>query len=326
MSIEVIGIGSLNYDYIYQVDTLAAGDSQVVVNSTHGAPGGSAANTIHGLASLDISSGFLGAVGSDGEGEKIVEQMTELRIDCSRVQKVPGEQTAKVLVFVDAAGERAMYSVPGANVLLNPTDDDVSWLSQSKYVIISAIPGDDQLLKIQRVVEQISNKTRIVFMPGALYTKLGYSRLQDIINRSFLLVLNRREIRELTDKDNEYREGVRWLLDHGAQRIAVTLGDIGCMVVDGAADNVVDDLDKFIIRTPELSKNKIIDTTGAGDAFAAGFVFGLLHGKDLNAAGLLGNLTARACIQGLGARQGCIGRTELLDQFETHSKEILHEQ
>jgi sugar/nucleoside kinase (ribokinase family) len=89
---------------------------------------------------------------------------------------------------------------------------------------------------------------------------------------------------------------------------------------------VNDDEISTIIPTPKLPSDKIVDSTGAGDAFAAGFIFGILHGKSLSHAALCGNLTARAAVQALGAQVGLLNKDELMREVEKYSKEIFHDE
>lgn len=316
MALEVVGYGAVNFDYINLVDELATGDQQAVIKETQGVPGGSAANTIFGLATLGVKTGFLGAVGGDSEGEEILKYMQQVGMDISRIKKLDSENTSKVFVFVDFRGERAMYSLPGASIKFQATEQDIGWLKTSRFTVLSSLPGSDQVQKIQKVVGEIHEDTHIIFMPGGLYSKYGYSKLQEIINKSYMLIVNRRELQELTGKDQN--SGSKWLLDQGAKCVIVTLGEDGCLVNDH--NNTT------IIPTPKLPPDKIVDSTGAGDAFTAGLIFGILQGKSLPHAALCGNLTARAAVQALGAQVGLLNKEELMREFDKYSKEVFHDE
>jgi ribokinase len=310
-----MGLGSLNYDYIYQVDSFATGDHQVIIDGESGQPGGSAANTIYALAKLGISTGFLGAVGADFEGEQILTHMHDSGIDTSRIRTYSGYGTSKVIIYVDSTGERAMYSLPGVNTIYRLSEEDLDQLNQSKFVIISAIPGKEQLEYIIEIVAQIYKNVNIVFMPGALYSKLGFDDLKEIIKKTHTIILNRRELKDISGY--EYQEGAKWLLEKGCKNIAVTLSPEGSFITSSEMD--------LLVPTVKIPADKVIDSTGAGDAFTAGLVFGYLNQKPLNLAALYGNLLASACIQSLGARAGLINKDELEERFNKFSnkKEIL---
>ncbi|MEM1607624.1 MAG: carbohydrate kinase family protein, partial [Candidatus Bathyarchaeia archaeon] len=115
--------------------------------------------------------------------------------------------------------------------------------------------------------------------------------LKPIVNRTYALLPSEGELRLLTGKD--YREGARILLDEGVQIVAVKLGERGCYVTDGYEEHLIDPF-----------RVKVVDTTGAGDAFCAGFIYGLLRGKSLRECGVLGNFVASRCLMKMGAREG----------------------
>jgi ribokinase len=307
-ALEAVGCGPLNYDYLFMVDSYAVGDQQVVINSFHGSPGGSAANTINGLARLGMLTGYLGALGGDSEGKKILTAMADVGTNIEHVQKLDGEQTSKVFVFVDSQGERAMYTLVGVSNKLLIADNDIEWLRESDFVIFSPIPGDHQFAQVYRTAKQLNKDTQIVFMPGALYSKYGFQKLEEILTRTYLLILNRREISQLTGR--EYKDGATWLVKNGVEIVAVTLGKDGCLVCN--ADTCK------IIPTPELPREKIVDSTGAGDAFAAGFIYGLVADKNIVEAGIYGNLSAKACMQGLGARANLLNKQTLELEFKNY--------
>ena len=119
MELDVVGIGSLNYDYIYQVGSLAHGDSQVVVTNTHGAPGGSAANSIYWLSKLGATTGFIGAVGSDREGEQILEHMEETGTDISRIRKLDHKKPQKLWCLLMGPANVRCIRYPGPVYFFN---------------------------------------------------------------------------------------------------------------------------------------------------------------------------------------------------------------
>ncbi len=312
MIIDVKGFGSLNYDYLYMVDSLASGDYQATITKTFGSPGGSSANTIYSLAKLGIRTGFLGALGADVEGEQILSQMGEVGIETSKIKILSTEITSKVFVFVDKTGERAMYSLPGASSIFRAEAVEIRWLSEGKYTIFSPIPGFDYLEHQKNIINQINQTTKVIFMPGALYCKYSYSGFEDVISNLYLMILNRREVKDLTDRD--YISGAKWLVDQGCSIVAVTTGADGCLICDGE--------ECLTVATPKLPNEKMIDSTGAGDAFAAGLVYGILNKKSLTQSALYGNLTARFCIQSVGARFGLPDKNSLEAEFKKYSNLI----
>ena len=315
MKIDVVGFGALNYDYMFVVDKLASGNQQVIIKQALGTPGGSSANTIYSLSKLGIKTGFFGAVGDDVEGAQIKSQMQEIGIDISRIRKIHSKATSKVFVFVDSSGERAMYSLPGASTSFRVNKSDIIWLSDKKFIIISSAPGKEILNEQRNLIANIKKSTKTIFIPGALYARYGFSELEPILTNSDIVILNSRETLELTGR--KFQVGAKWLIKKGCKIVVITLGRQGCFIYYSKKSR--------IIPTIKLSDNKIVDSTGAGDAFAAGLVYGLLNKFPLSKAALLGNLNARFCIQGLGARSGLPDEITLINEFRKYSKVIENE-
>ena len=118
--------------------------------------------------------------------------------------------------------------------------------------------------------------------------------LVELIERSEVIFLSIRESKSLL-KGEDYEKGAELLLNAGARIVCVTLGGKGCYVADSSTGE-----SHLIAPYP----TDVVDTTGAGDAFAAGFLFGLLRDKSLYESGKTGNLVASFCIREYGGRKG----------------------
>lgn len=118
------------------------------------------------------------------------------------------------------------------------------------------------------------------------------------IKKSYIIFLNQTEAEDLTGAG--YKEAAEKLVSLGAHTIAVTLGSMGCYVSDGKSSYTV-----------PAAKTRAIDTTGAGDAFAAGFLYRMLTGGTIKEAAKAGNTVASFCIRKPGARSGLPRREEL---------------
>jgi ribokinase len=310
MLLDAIGVGSLNYDYIYLVDNLAHGDQQVIIKNNQSTPGGSAANTIFNLAGLNVKTGFVGSVGDDKDGDYIKSYMKTAGIDIRFVKTINDIPTGKVLIFVDTHGERAMYSLPGANAEFLKEDQYIKYLKSSTFVVFSAIPGNSSLVKISSIIDQIYTDTKPVFMPGGLYSSLGIEKIKPIIERTYLMILNTREINTITDCNDKYFDGTAKLHKLGCKNVVVTLGKNGALVSSSS------DMKGLNVHTPILAPGMIVDSTGAGDAFTAGLLYGLLKKREIAEAAIYGNLSARACIQAVGARAGLLDQKALEMEFQ----------
>jgi ribokinase len=322
--LEVIGLGAMNLDQLYLVDrTLAEGETQV--ESFQQTPGGSAANTIYGLARLGVSTGFVGTVGNDSAGQLLIEDLSLAGVDTSRIRVKEG-RTGTVLGFSDRSGKRALYVSPGANDLLDWQDIDLDYVNQAGLIHITSLAGEQQCKLSLELVERLSPGVRVSFAPGMLYARKGPASLRPILARTALLFVNRQELELLAGKG--LLQGVDKLHDMGCRLVAVTLGKgikmaeiqrekeykrltAACYVSDGKKGYAIE-----ATRFPDLP---LTDATGAGDAFAAGFLYGLLHDKGPQDCGRLGHLLALFAMSQAGARHALPTIDELRHKFsEVH--------
>jgi len=289
---QFIGIGALNLDRLYKVSSIAAGDEEIPITEVVEEPGGSAANTIYALGKLGQRAGFIGAVGNDDEGRKVLVSLNRAGVDTSHIKIKANTRTGLVIGFVDPKGERALYIAPGANNLLSEKDIDKNHLIGADIVHMSSFVEEKQFEVQKKVIEVLDpEKNRLSFAPGSLYVRRGIDALSPIIKRCYVLFLNEQEARILTGKDHE--SASKYLIDMGCKLVVVTLKDKGCFVTDGK--------EKIHV---EAIKTDVKDTTGAGDAFCAGFLFGLSHEKELKHCAKIGNYLASKCISRVGARSG----------------------
>lgn len=306
---QIIGFGALNYDRLYKVDDLNAGDDEIFIKGEHEAPGGSGANTIYALGLLGLSTGFVGAVGGDVEGERVLENFREAGVDLSGITIKSGSRTSLILGFVDKIGERALYVSPRANSELTWEDIDIDYVKRAKILLLSSFVNDAQLDLQCKLLDTLPESIQVVFTPGALYAKKGMNSLKPILSRTSILFINTEEIRILLGKD--YWAGSKQLVDLGVDVVAVTLGANGCYLRTAG-----DEIEVAAIPT------KAMDTTGAGDAFAAGFLWAYINKMDLPACGLAGNIVASKCIREMGARSGIPSEGELRIKLEATNKHI----
>ena len=295
--LDVVGFGALNLDRLYRVKRIAkAGEHAPILDVTE-SPGGSAANTVSALARLGAKCGFIGAIGDDAEGRIMLEDFERFGVDTSGVSALKDARTGIIIGFVDSKGERTLYPYPGANSLLEVGDIDLSYAKKARFLHVTSFVSEKQLQLQKKVLSELPD-IELSFSPGDLYSKKGMKALMPFIKRSSVIFLNESEANELTGK--KYKDAGSILLDKGAGIVAVTLGKKGCYVTDGE--------ESF---EAAANKAKAIDTTGAGDAYAAGFLYQILKGGTINEAARSGNAAASFCIRKIGARLGLPRREEL---------------
>ena len=328
-TIEVIGLGAMNVDQVYRVERILT-DGETSLRGKASLPGGSAANTIYGLAKLGAKTGFVGAIGDDREGKALVKAFQEAGVDTSQIRTKKKAQTGSALCLADKRGRRALYVSPGANDLLNEQDVTLEYLNRAKIIHISSFARQEQLNLLKGLLSGISPLTKVSFAPGTLYASSGLETLAPLLKKTYVLFLNRSEIKQLTGED--FKEGTQRCLELGCRLAVVTLGRgipaklgesepqvrfpkekkgqrtvLTCYVSDGGH--------RFMLEVSS-PRGQIKDTLGAGDAFAAGFLYGILHQKSLEECAFLGEVVSRFSLTKEGARAGLPSLGQLSQRYE----------
>ena len=297
MKLDVICFGALNVDKLYKVDRIASADEESEILDFKEAPGGSAANTAVGLARLGVKTGFIGKVARDREGEMLIRSFIEEGVNTDGIVVAPHGRSGVVIGFVDKAGERALYVDPGVNDSLSLQEIDLDYASQADLLHLSSFVSESSF-KVQKEVVRAWPDIPVTIDPGMIYARKGLSELKPMIKKCLVFFPNEHEIRILTGKN--YIEGSQILLKEGVKIVAVKLGSRGCYVTDGKEQHMI-----------EPFKVKVVDSTGAGDAFCAGFIYGLIKNMTLRECGILGNFVASRTLMKMGARNGLPRRDDL---------------
>lgn len=296
---DVLGFGALNLDRLHKVNKIACDNEETYIESVTQDAGGSAANTIYALAKLEMKAGFFGAIGGDTEGGFILDSLKRVGVDLSQIQVRPGTSTGVVNVFIDPSGERAMYVYPGANSTVRMDDLSSDFFNDTEFLHMTSFV-DDMQLEIQKQLvafEGFSEKVKVSFAPGSLYVQRGLKTILPIIEKSYVTFLNQDEVENLTARG--YPEGAEFLHNKGCNIVVITLRESGCYIKNAERSLHIDAI-----------KSDVVDTTGAGDAFVAGFLYGLLKDNPLEECGSLGNALASKCITKVGARIGLPNKEE----------------
>jgi ribokinase len=297
MKFDVVCFGALNVDKLYRVNRIAREDEHSFIMDFVEAPGGSAANTAVGLARLGLRVGYIGKVANDDEGEFLLNDFKKENVDIKSVAISKTGISGIVFGFIDEQGNRALYVAPGVNGSLAFEEINLEYTRNTGFLHFTSFVGEKSFIVQKKFLKAVSN-VKISFDPGELYARKELRLLKPFLERSYVVSPNENELKLLTGKD--YKEGSKILLKEGARIIAVKLGKKGCYITDGKESHSI-----------ESYKVKVVDTTGAGDAFCAGFLYGLIKGKDLYECGRLGNFVASRCITKIGARDGLPKLTDL---------------
>lgn len=297
---DVIGFGALNVDMLFKVERLAGAEEESFIEDYTEACGGSAANTIVGLARLGCRVGFIGKVADDREGK--------LQLDCFKTEGVNTDgvtvaskgKSGAVMGFVDRKGARALYINSGVNDNIEPREIRWEYVSQTNFLHLSSFVGEKPFRAQKKLLGSLPDNVKVSFDPGSVYAQKGFAAIEPLIRSSYVMMPNALEL-ELLTGETEIPKGAAQLIDMGVQIVAVKLGEKGCYVTNGQEK-----------KTIQPYKVKAVDTTGAGDAFNAGFLYGLLHDKPLTECGRIGNYVAAQSVTKMGARAGLPCEKELM--------------
>jgi ribokinase len=289
---KVIGFGALNLDRIFYVDRIVRPDEEGFISSVENHPGGSAANTIVGLSRLGVSAGYIGKVADDEAGRILMEDLTNENVNIKGVRTARGRSGA-CLIMVDGKGNRGILVDPGVNDTISMADIDLELANKAKLIHFTSFACRDAETSFETQKElAASTSAEISLDPGTLYAERGMEALKIFIQKARVVLPSDHELTLMTGC-RDIREGAEMLIDTGAKWVAVKRGEKGCYVTDGT----------FGIELPP-QKVDVVDTTGAGDAFNAGFIYSMVQGKDIETCGRIGNITASISITKRGARSG----------------------
>ena len=258
--------------------------------------GGSAANTMAGLASLGARGAFLGKVKADRLGQIFAAGMSELGLNYTTAMAKDGPGTACCIIAVTPDGERSMNTYLGANLEFSVRDVDEKPISQASVLYIEGYLWDAPLAKkacLHAIDIAKRSATDVAFTISDPFVAARYREdfLEMLRGRRFdILFANEDEAKSLFEV--ETFDAVLQHVHHWGGIGALTRSEKGCVIARAGEVHVID-------AAPVA---RVVDTTGAGDQFAAGFLYALRRGRSLGDCGRLGTIAAAEVISHLGAR------------------------
>jgi sugar/nucleoside kinase (ribokinase family) len=257
--------------------------------------GGSAANTAAGLASFGSSVGFVGRVRDDQLGTVFAHDIRAIGVEFGTPPARDGAPTGRCLIIVTPDAQRTLNTFLGAASQLSPDDIDREVIGRARVTFLEGYLFDQDAAK-----EAFRYAARLAHEAG--------NRVALTLSDSFCVERHRDDFRSLVEHDVDVlfanEEEIRSLyevadFDAALDRVrgqceiaALTRSELGSVVVSGS--------DVHVVEAHPVAA--LVDTTGAGDQYAAGFLHGLTHGDELGICGRLGSLAAAEVISHLGAR------------------------
>ncbi len=256
--------------------------------------GGSAANTVAGVASLGGQAAFLGKVAGDQLGSVFAHDMRAIGAGFETAPLEGGPATGRCLVNVTPDGQRTMCTYLGASSELAPADIDADVIEGAKIVYLEGYLFDPSearraFAKAAGLARAAGRLIAITLSDRFVVDRHRGALMEFIADQVDLVFANEEEVTALFETD--FGAAVAALRER-AKIAAVTRSEKGSVVFDYDATHEI----------PAFPVEKVVDTTGAGDQYAAGFLFGLARDRPLDWCGRLGSLAAAEVIAHYGPR------------------------
>jgi sugar/nucleoside kinase (ribokinase family) len=313
LNYDVVGIGNAIVDVIAQTDEvflsaegLSKGAMTLIDNARAGSlygamgpgrevSGGSAANTLVGVSALGRRGAFIGKVRNDQLGGIFRHDIRASGVSFETPEVQHGEATARCLVFVTPDAQRTMCTYLGAAVSLGEEDVTEELITSAKIVYLEGYlwdlpPAKQAFLKAARLAHAAGRRVALSLSDPFCVDRHRDSFRDLVENHVDLLFANEAEITSLYQLD-EFDAAMEAVRGH-CEVVALTRSEEGSTILSGEACHKID---AFPVET-------VVDTTGAGDLYAAGFLAGFTQGQDLERCGQIGALAAAEVISHYGAR------------------------
>jgi sugar/nucleoside kinase (ribokinase family) len=301
---NILSLGDLLLDVVIRYDP-ATGEADTASDAVQLWPGGSAANFAVWAARAGANVGFISQAGRDWAGDMLVRSL-EAEGVAPYVRVVDDTPTGRVLVMVDPDGVRRMWSYPGASAAIDADDVDASWFRDlhafhlTGYSLLRAGPRAAALRALRLARANPSTLCTLDPNPPHLISDYGpnlyYETLRDL--QFDIIFPNLEEGALLSGETNPHRIATALLAL--SPLVVLTLGEQGCLVARRAGS--APDPSHMLTMVEVASIPKVLDTTGAGDAFAAGFVIEYLRTHDPLASAQAANRLAATVVSRVGAR------------------------
>jgi sugar/nucleoside kinase (ribokinase family) len=284
------------------VDATRADEIYAEMGPATEASGGSAANTVAGVASFGGKAAFIGRVADDTFGKVFSHDLRSIGVHFDAPFATSGAPTGRCLVIVTPDAQRTMCTFLGAGVELDESYVDETLISSSSVTYLEGYLWDPPAAKaaVRRAaaIAHRADQRVALTLSDPFCVERHRAEFLDLIKDDIdILFANEREITMLYEVDT-FDEALHHVRGH-CEIAALTRGAHGSVIVAGDDVHVID-----------ADPAEVVDTTGAGDLFAAGFLYGFTHGYGLATCGQLASLGAAEVISHLGARPA-LGLAEL---------------
>jgi len=274
--------------------------SKIEVEDIFFTSGGGGTNTAATFANQGFKVAYCGMVGDDNFGKLITDEIKKYGIDTSLIKKTEKMPTNIAVLLMQPGNDRTLLVYRGASDLLGKKDIPWAKIKNTKWMYLAPFAG-----KLTDITEELidfaqKNKIKVAFNPGYNQLTMPKAVLPKILKKIDVLILNREEASLLTKIPYQKETEIFKKIDELTPGIAImTKGREGVVVSDG----------RYLYQAESLGM-KLVDGTGAGDAFGSGFVSGLIQKNDLSYAIQLAMANSSFAITKLGAKEGILRKNQ----------------
>lgn len=285
----------LNKGSMTLIDEETAERLYAAMGSTTRASGGSAGNTIAGLGSLGAACGYIGKLRDDELGAAYRHDLLNSGVRFTTPMASDGPSTARCIIFVTSDAERTMNTYLGACVNLKPEDIDEALVASAKVTYLEGYLYDEPHAKAAfrraaDIAHDAGRKVALSLSDAFCVHRHRADFLELISDRIDILFANESELLALFETEDR---------DAALDRIA-TMVDLAAVTLSAEGSIVVRGDER--VTSPAAHVERVVDTTGAGDLYAAGFLYGVTHDLPLAECARIAGLAAAEVISHFGAR------------------------
>jgi sugar/nucleoside kinase (ribokinase family) len=284
--------------------------------------GGGGTNVAATFAKQGFKTAFCGAIGADVSGLEIIRELKHLRIDTKFVVKKKEKHTNQSIIISSTGQDRTILVYRGASDILN--ENDIPWRKIKKTKWVYLAPLADSLCDIFGDIVDFAhdNNIKIAVNPSAQQLSLPYEQLKNIFQKVDILFLNQEEASFLTKVPFlEEKNILKKISEMCSGIVVMTRGGKGVVVSDG----------KYLYSAEPDANRKIIDTTGAGDSFGAGFLSDFIRNNgdtstplsaSIEKAIQLGIANSQANLSEIGAKTGLLNKDSEFNRVQVKKENI----
>lgn len=305
MKKKIVVLGSINFDVVARSNRLPKEGETVGGTAVDMFIGGKGSNQATQASLLGMETHFIGQIGRDEMGSKVINSLINQGVDCRYLQTSYDHSTGCASIYVDDEGRNMLVHAPGANhhIPTSLVDESTELIKSATVFITQNEINQDVMIEGLKLASGSGSKTLLnpapaVNLPEEVFTLIDYITPNETESEEYTGIL-----RKDYDLDLWKRKNAEWFINRGVKNVCITLGEDGCYYYDG----------KIELNVPAF-KIEPIDTTAAGDSFNGGLAYGVAIGLPIKQALQLGNACGALATISIGA-QNSIANKKIVSEF-----------